>query len=118
MTDKLTLDAWPMSTRTPETKLTVDGSFVGGIAKQQPPSITFFSNTRPVLTIQPSGKIELGEDADPTEAAAQCIEAMGAMIQNMIDIAVKAEREAIMKWMRKHGMRQVAMMLEREEHLK
>lgn len=35
-----------------------------------------------------------------------------------IDNAVKAEREAIIKWLRKHGMRQVAMMIEEEEHLK
>jgi hypothetical protein len=29
-----------------------------------------------------------------------------------------AEREAIIKWLRKHGMRQTAMMLEKGEHLK
>ena len=46
------------------------------------------------------------------------LDAQDAARQIEIDIAVKAEREAIMKWMRKHGMRQVAMMLEREEHLR
>jgi len=35
-----------------------------------------------------------------------------------IDLAVKAREALIMQWLRKHGMRQVAMMLEREEHLK
>ncbi len=117
MTDKLTIDTWPMSTRTPETKLTVDGEFTR-IGSLEPHSITFHSNARPVMTILPSGKIELGEDADPTEAASQCIEAMGATLTGMINNAVKAEREAIIKWLRKHGMRQVSMFIENEEHLK
>lgn len=46
------------------------------------------------------------------------LDAQAAARQIEIDIAVKAEREAITKWLRKHGMRQIAMMLEREEHLK
>ena len=46
------------------------------------------------------------------------LDAQDAARQIEIDIAVKAEREAIMKWLRKYGMQQVAMMLEREEHLK
>ncbi len=43
--------------------------------------------------------------------------AQEAVEQHNIAVA-KAEREAIIKWLNKHGMRQVAMMLEREEHLK
>jgi len=46
------------------------------------------------------------------------LDAQDAARQIEIDIAVKAEREAIMKWMRKHGMRQVALFIERKEHLK
>ncbi len=46
------------------------------------------------------------------------LDAQDAARQIEIDIAVKAEREAIMKWLRKHGMRQTAMMLEKGEHLK
>lgn len=80
-------------------KLTVDGEFTR-LGSLEPHSIAFHSNARPVLTIRPSGKIELGEDADPTEAAAQCIEAMGAGITGMISNAVNAEREAIVKWLR------------------
>jgi hypothetical protein len=95
MTDKLTIQSWPMSTRTPETKLTVDGEFTR-IGNPEPPSITFHQNgAGPVMIIRPDGKIELGAGADPTEAAAQCIEAMGGMMQTMIGNAVKAEREAI-----------------------
>jgi hypothetical protein len=71
-----------------------------------------------VLIIRPDGKIELGAGADPTEAAAQCIEAMSGMMQTMIDNAVKAREALIMKWLRKHGMRQTAMMLGKGDHLK
>ena len=35
-----------------------------------------------------------------------------------IETGRKAEREAIIKWLRKHGMRQVSMFIENEEHLK
>jgi hypothetical protein len=35
-----------------------------------------------------------------------------------IDLAVKAREALIMEWLRKHGMRQTAMMLEKGEHLK
>jgi hypothetical protein len=35
-----------------------------------------------------------------------------------IDIAVKAREALIAEWLRKHGMRQTAMMLEKGEHLK
>ena len=46
------------------------------------------------------------------------LDAQDAARQIEIDIAVKAREALIMQWLRKHGMRQVAMMLEREEHLK
>jgi signal transduction histidine kinase len=76
-------------------KITIEGT-----ATPQP-SITFSDNSfKPVMIIRPDGKIELDEGADPTEAAARCVEAMGQMITNMIDNAVKAEREAIVAWLR------------------
>lgn len=65
----------------PDMKLTVTGSF------NPPPLITFNQNHQPIMTIHPDGKITLGERAQPTEAAAACIEAMGDMIQNMIKAA-------------------------------
>jgi len=46
------------------------------------------------------------------------LDAQAAARQIEIDNAVKAEREAIVEWLRKHGMRQTAMMLEKGEHLK
>lgn len=46
------------------------------------------------------------------------LDAQAAARQIEIDIAVKAREALIMQWLRKHGLRQVAMMLEREEHLK
>jgi hypothetical protein len=46
------------------------------------------------------------------------LDAKDAARQIEIDIAVKAREALIAEWMRKHGMRQVAMMLERGEHLK
>jgi hypothetical protein len=39
-------------------------------------------------------------------------------MQPMIDDAVQAREALIMEWLRKHGMRQTAMMLEKGEHLK
>jgi hypothetical protein len=75
-------------------KITIEGT-----ATPQP-SITFSDNKcKPVMILRPDGKIELDEGADPTEAAARCVEAMGQMITNMIDNAVKAEREAVAKWL-------------------
>lgn len=71
----------------PETKLTVTGSLM------PPPLITFNQNHQPIMTIHPDGRITLGENAQPTEAAAACIEAMGDMIQNMIRLAVEADRK-------------------------
>jgi hypothetical protein len=71
-----------------------------GTATRQP-TITFHDNSfKPVMIIRPDGKIELADHADPTEAAAQCIKAMSQMIANMIDKAVKAEREATVAWLR------------------
>jgi len=46
------------------------------------------------------------------------LDAQAAARQIEIDTAVKAREALIAEWLRKHGMRQVAMMLEREEHLK
>ena len=40
------------------------------------------------------------------------LDAQAAARQIEIDIAVKAEVEAITKWLKAHGMRQVAMMIE------
>ena len=95
----------------PEHKLTVTGCLM------PPPMITFRKrDASVVMTIHPDGRITLGEDADPTEAAATCIEAMGEMIQNMLKIAVKAEVEAITKWLKAHGMRQVATMIEKGDY--
>jgi hypothetical protein len=56
------------------------------------------------------------DDTDPVmlKKAADTIEAQAAEI----DIAVKAREALIMEWLRKHGMRQTAMMLEKGEHLK
>jgi hypothetical protein len=47
------------------------------------------------MTIYADGRITLREDAQPTEAAAACIEAMSDMIQDMISNAVQAERAKI-----------------------
>lgn len=46
------------------------------------------------------------------------LDAQAAARQIEIDIAVKAREALIAEWLCKHGMRQVAMMLERGEHLK
>jgi hypothetical protein len=46
------------------------------------------------------------------------LDAQAAARQLEIDIAVKAREALIMEWLRKHGMRQTAMMIEQEEHLK
>ena len=46
------------------------------------------------------------------------LDAQAAARQVEIDIAVKAREALIAKWLRKHGMRQTAMMLEKKEHLK
>jgi hypothetical protein len=46
------------------------------------------------------------------------LDAQAAARQIEIDNAVKAREALIAEWMRKHGMRQTAMMLEKGEHLK
>jgi ArsR family metal-binding transcriptional regulator len=53
--------------------------------------IKFANHGEPIMTIHPDGKITLGEKADPTEAAAACVEAMSDMIQNLISNAVQAD---------------------------
>jgi hypothetical protein len=67
----------------PDMKLTVTGSF------NPPPLIVFRpqASGEPIMTIHPDGRITLGENAQPTEAAAACIEAMSSMIENMIKAA-------------------------------
>jgi ArsR family metal-binding transcriptional regulator len=69
---------------------------VGTLARSNiaPPRIAFMNqqNDEPVMTIHPDGKITLGEKADPTEAAAACIEAMSGMIQDMIKNAALQEQ--------------------------
>jgi hypothetical protein len=47
----------------------------------------------PILTVHPDGRITLGDEAQPTEAAAQCIEVMAYTIRGMIRAAI-AEAEA------------------------
>ena len=46
------------------------------------------------------------------------LDAQAAARQIEIDNAVKAREALIAEWLRKHGMRQTAMMLEKGEHLK
>jgi hypothetical protein len=96
MIDKseLTMKSWPMGATSPTTKLTVEGSIVG--ANIAPPKIVFTSQSGdPVMTIHPDGTITLGDDAKPTEAAVECINAMDHMIRDMIDNAVQVERNRI-----------------------
>ena len=101
MTEKseLTFTSWQRSNVSPSTKLTVEGSIVG--SNMGAPKIVFTSQTAaPVMTIHPDGKITLGDDAEPTEAAAACIEVMDGMIQNLIRNAVQKERNLIVSWCR------------------
>lgn len=74
----------------PGMKLTVTGSFI------PPTRIVFNLGNEPAMTIHPDGQITLGENVEPTEAAAACIEVMGDMIQSIIDRAVSEERDAIL----------------------
>ena len=80
----------------PDMKLTVTGSLI------PPPLIVFKPQASggPIMTIHPDGKITLGENAQPTEAAAECIDAMSHMIQSMISNAVQAERNRVVAWLR------------------
>ena len=61
-----------------------------------PENHTFRLNTndgnKRILTFQPDGKIILHDDADPTEAAKQCLDALSGMIQDMIRSAVENTR--------------------------
>ena len=69
----------------PDMKLTATGSF-------NPQSkIVFNSGTRPTMTLHADGRITLSDDAQPTEAAAACIEAMSDMIQDRIKNAVSRQ---------------------------
>jgi len=72
-----------VGTVSPSMKLTVTG------CSTPPPLIVFKAQAsgEPVMTIHPDGRITLGDVADPTEAAAACIEAMSGMIQNMVKAA-------------------------------
>jgi hypothetical protein len=49
---------------------------------------------------------------------ASVLDAQTAARQVEIDLAVKAREALIAEWLRKHGMRQTAMMLEKGEYLK
>lgn len=73
----------------PDMKLTATGSFI------PPTRIVFNSGTRPIMTIHADGRITLSDDAQPTEAAAACIEAMSHMIQDMIKNAVSRQPKAL-----------------------
>ncbi len=67
-------------------------------------AITFASSYGAAMTIHQDGRITLGENAKPTEAAAACIDAMSHMIQDMIRNAVEAENErllaAVVTWLK------------------
>ena len=56
--------------------------------------------------------------ADGTLMFESVLDAQAAARQIEIDNAVKAREALIAEWLRKHGMRQTAMMLEKGEHLK
>ena len=73
----------------PDMKLTVAGAYTPTT------KIMLGSGKEPAMTIHPDGKITLGENAQPTEAAAECINAMSHMIQAMIRSAVEAENERL-----------------------
>ncbi len=62
-------------------------------------------------------KYWIATDAEPLWFESS-LDAKAAARQIEIDNAVKARDALIVKWLRKHGMRQTAMMLEKGEHLK
>jgi hypothetical protein len=100
MNDDLTIKSWPMGATSPTTKWTVEGSIVG--ANIAPPKFIFTSQSSgPVMTIHPDGRITLGDDAKPTEAAVECVNAMASMIQNLIDNAAQTERARIIDMVKK-----------------
>ena len=115
-------DSVGISAVSPSTKLTVDGEFnpnregpsemkftwsasnlgTVGFSKPPAPRITFNANgdpSRPVLTIEADGKIILHDDADPTEAAKQCLDAMHYMLQDMLQKREDETVEAIASWL-------------------
>lgn len=103
----------------PDTKLTVTASKMTVTGSFIPPTrIVFNSDNGPAMTIHPDGKITLGENVEPTEAAAACIEVMGDMIQRIIDRAVSEERAAAVAWLRDKGVASFAMGIGQGEHLK
>jgi hypothetical protein len=83
-----------------------------------PQAITFASNYGAAMTIHQDGRITLGAGADPTEAAAQCIEAMSGMIQSMIENAVDAREALIVAWLRKRRMHHIPTLIENRHHLR
>ena len=89
---------WPHGTEVfrPTEQFTITG------VPTPPPSITFNANggsTRPVMTIQADGKIVLHDDADPTEAAKQCIAAMERLLQDMLQKREDETVEKIAAWL-------------------
>ena len=104
-------DSVGISAVPPSTKLVVDGEFdpdraslsdlkfTGISSEMPPPLITFNSNCRPIMTIKPDGKIILHDDADPTEAAKQCLDAMQHLLQEMLQKREDATVEAIASWL-------------------
>jgi hypothetical protein len=81
-------------------------------------AITFASNYGAAMTIHQDGRITLGENAQPTEAAAACIEAMSGMIQTMIENAVDAREALIVAWLRKRRMHHIPTLIENGHHLR
>jgi hypothetical protein len=99
----------------------VDGTFSAW--DMGPPKIIFTSQSSgPVMTIHPDGRITLGDDAKPTEAAAECVNAMSHMIQNLIDNAVQEERNRVVAWLRisvnSAARSLISAQIEAGEHLK
>ena len=87
-----------------------------------PPKIVFSSQSAgPVMTIHPDGRITLGDDAKPTEAAAECIKAMDSMIQNLIGNAVQAERNRVVSYLQTNAdpivRNWISAQIEAKEHL-
>ena len=56
---------------------------------------TFTPSYNAAMTIHQDGRITLNENAQPTEAAAACIDAMRHIIQDMIRNAVEAEKKQL-----------------------
>ena len=65
-----------------------------------------------------SERHELPINGSKTPRVGSVSPSMKLTVEDRIDIAVKAEVEKIAKWLKTHGMRQTAMMLEKGEHLK